>query len=492
MSVYVIGIDQSTQGTKALLFDEEGHLIARTDRPHRQIVNELGWVEHDPGEIIENTIAVCSDLIARSGIAAADVAAIGISNQRETSLMWDKITGTPVYNAIVWQCARAASICERPEIAGMAEKVREITGINLSPYFPAAKLCWIMENVPEAGTLAAEGRLACGTIDSWLVYKLTGNHKTDYSNASRTQLFDIEKLEWSEELCRLFGIAEDSLPEVCMSDSIFGTTDLKGVLDHQVPVCGVLGDSHGALFGQDCRQPGGIKATYGTGSSVMMNTGKNLRRSKSGLVTSIAWGMNGEVNYVLEGNLNYTGAVMTWLKKDVGLIETDMEASELAAIANTKDRTYFVPAFTGLGAPYWDSHAEGILTGISRTTGRAEIARACLDCIAYQITDLVECMRKDSGLGVDGMRVDGGPTASGYLMQFQSDMARLTVEVPAVQELSGLGAAYCAGISAGIYDPEDIFAGIARTHHAPEMEKAYRDELYSGWKHAVRQTLLHD
>ena len=433
MSRYILAVDQSTQGTKGLLFDEHGILTARADRPHRQIVNEQGWVEHDPVEILENTVAVCGDVLAKAGVDSGSVAAIGISNQRETSLMWDKATGRPIYNAIVWQCARGVEICERPEIAGRGDEVRRKTGINLSPYFPAAKLCWLMENVPEAKALAAQGKLACGTIDSWLVYCLTGKHKTDYSNASRTQLFNIADLQWDAELCGLFSVPMDSLPEVCMSDSNFGETDLRGLLPHPVPIHGVLGDSHGALFGQDCRRPGQIKATYGTGSSVMIHIGDSPKFSDSGLVTSLAWGINGKVEYVFEGNLNYTGAVMTWLRETVGLIATDSEATELAYKANPNDHTYFVPAFTGLGAPYWDSHATGLLTGITRTTGRAEIAKACLECIAYQITDLVELMRRDSGILVDTLRVDGGPTASKYLMQFQSDIADVTVQIPDIQ-----------------------------------------------------------
>jgi len=489
MGRYILAVDQSTQGTKGLLFDENGVLTARADRPHRQIVNDQGWVEHNPMEILENTIGVCADVLERAGAPSAQVAAFAISNQRETSLMWDKSTGRPIYNAIVWQCARAAELCERPEIASQAEAVRRKTGINLSPYFPAAKLCWLMEHVPAAKELAVQGRLVCGTIDSWLVWNLTGNHWTDYSNAGRTQLFNITDLKWDIDLCQLFSIPKDSLPKVHMSDDDYGETDLNGVLDHKVPIRGVLGDSHGALFGQDCRKPGQIKATYGTGSSVMMNIGDRPKFSGPGLVTSLAWGIDGKVEYVFEGNLNYTGAVMTWLKKDVGLISTDMEATELARRANPNDRTYFVPAFTGLGAPYWDSRATGLLTGITRTTGRAEIARACLDCIAYQITDLVELMRQDSGIPVDTLRVDGGPTASDYLMQFQSDIAGVSVQVPDLQELSGMGAAYAAGIAIGLYDQGEIFNHVKRVEYVPAMEKGVRDAKCAGWQHAVAQTL---
>lgn len=490
MSRCVLAVDQSTQGTKSLLFDENGILIARADRAHRQIVNQMGWVEHDPIEIIENTIAVCGDVLAKAGIDAGRVAAIGISNQRETSLMWDRATGRPVYNAVVWQCARAAEICERPEIAGKAAEIQAKTGLNLSPYFPAAKLTWLMENVPEAKLLAAKGQLACGTIDSWLVYCLTGRFRTDYSNASRTQLFHISSLKWDKELCELFSVPIESLPEVCMSDSNFGETDLRGLLPRPVPVHGVLGDSHGALFGQDCRKSGQIKATYGTGSSVMMHIGNQPKFSKAGFVTSLAWGIGGKVEYVFEGNLNYTGAVMTWLREEVGLIRTDTEATELAYAANPNDRTYFVPAFTGLGAPYWESRAVGLLTGITRTTGRAEIAKACLECIAYQITDLVERMRKESGIPVNILRVDGGPTASKYLMQFQSDIADLTVEVPNLQELSGMGAAYAAGIAAGLYDPDTVYQCVQRMGYGPKMAEDRRNALYSGWKDAVGRAVV--
>ena len=492
MSRYILAVDQSTQGTKGLLFNEDGELVCRADRPHRQIISPLGWVSHDPEEIRRNTLAVCRDVVEKAGIDKGSIAAFGISNQRETTVAWDGETGESICDAIVWQCARAEAVCKR--LSDMADTVRARTGLNLSPYFPAAKMGWIMENVPEAKKLAEAGRLRLGTVDSWLLSFLTRErvHATDYSNASRTQLFDIIALRWDEKLCRAFGVPVEALPEVRMSDSVFGTTDLDGYLDKPIPVCGVLGDSHGALFGQDCRRPGQVKATYGTGSSVMMNIGDEPRFSSGGLVTSLAWGMNGRVEYVFEGNLNYTGAVMTWLRKDVGLIENDAEATELARAANPNDRCYFVPAFSGLGAPYWDSRASGMLTGVSRTTGRAEIAKACLECIAYQITDLTELMRRDAGVELASLRVDGGPTASEYLMQFQSDMARASVEVPNLQELSGMGAAYAAGISAGIYDPDRVYEHVRRRVYAPAMDAERREELYKGWQAAVRQVLMHD
>lgn len=488
MNAYILAVDQSTQGTKGVLFDERGRLICRSDRPHRQIVNQLGWVEHDPMEILDSVLSVCREVILKANIPPESVAALGISNQRETSLMWDKSTGKPIYNAIVWQCVRGREICEQREIIEQEESIRQKTGLRLSPYFPAAKLCWLMENVPAARELEAKGQLASGTVDSWLIYQLTGQHKTDYSNASRTQLFDIVNLKWDEELCRMFSIPMDSLPQVCMSDALFGMTDLGGILPKPIPLCGVLGDSHGALFGQNCRTPGAAKATYGTGSSVMMHIGDAPRFSDNGLVTSLAWGIQGKVEYVLEGNLNYTGAVITWLKNEVGLIQTEAEATELAQQANPEDRTYFVPAFTGLGAPYWDAHATGMFTGITRTTGKKELVKACLECIAYQISDLTACMEKDASMGLTGLRVDGGPTASGYLMQFQSDICGLPVFVPQLQELSALGAAYVAGMSAGIYG-EDVFENTHYSLYEPKMSETRRKEAMAGWKSAVARAL---
>ncbi|MCC6094859.1 MAG: glycerol kinase GlpK, partial [Eubacterium sp.] len=417
MKKYILAVDQSTQGTKGMLFDQIGDLVARADLPHAQLVNEKGWVSHDPEEIYRNTLGVCRNVIAKAGIRPEEIAAFGISNQRETSLAWSRATGRPVCPAIVWQCARAAEICRRHEEAGEAEMIRQKTGLPLSPYFPASKLQWIMENVPEAAQLAGRGELAVGTVDSWLVWNLTGGrcHRTDYSNASRTQLFNIDTLTWDPELLKTFGIPQSAMPEVVMSDSVFGMTDLGGLLPAPVPIAGVLGDSHAALFGQNCRKKGEIKATYGTGSSVMMHTGQTRYDSADGLATSLAWGMHGKVEYVLEGNLNYTGASITWLKDQVGLIASAKETEQLSREANPEDRAYFVPAFTGLGAPYWDPDATGLLTGITRTTGRKEIVKACVESIAYQITDLIAIMRRETGDPIPVLHVDGGPTANAYL-----------------------------------------------------------------------------
>ena len=488
---YILAVDQSTQGTKGLVFDRLGRLVARADRPHRQIIDENGYVEHDPMEILHNTLAVCADVISKAGIQPRQIAAMGISNQRETTVAWNKENGQPVMNAIVWQCARAAKVAEKHKEE--AEAIRRATGIVLSPYFPAAKMQWIMEHVPEAEKLDREGKLAMGTVDAWLVFNLTRekNFRTDYSNASRTQLFNIHTLNWDEDILKSFGISGKALPEVVMSDSVFGTTDLNGLLDEPVPICGVLGDSHGALFGQNCRKMGELKATYGTGSSVMMNIGAEPKLSDNGLVTSLAWGKNGKVEYVFEGNLNYTGAVISWLKDEIGLIESAADTCSMAQNANPEDRTYFVPAFTGLGSPYWDPDATGMFTGITRTTGRKELVKACVECIAYQITDLIELMRQDAGLPIHAVRVDGGPTANSYLMQFQSDIANCTIQIPQLQELSGMGAAYMAGISAGLYDPETIYDCIEYTKYEPDMTPQARQQHLTGWKDAVKQVITH-
>ncbi|MCD8076240.1 MAG: glycerol kinase GlpK [Lachnospiraceae bacterium] len=487
---YIISIDQSTQGTKALLFDAEGNLLGREDLPHRQIVNDLGWVSHDPEEIYSNTVQVVRRLLQSARIAPEHVAALGISNQRETSLIWEKAIGRPVADAVVWQCSRAAGICERVRKQGAEEQIRRKTGITLSPYFPAAKLAWILENTEGAKEKAARHELCMGTIDTWLLFKMTGGktYKTDYSNASRTQLFNIFDLKWDEEICDLFGIHPGDLPEVCDSDSLFGETDLEGTFPQPVPIHGVLGDSHGALFGQGCLAKGMIKATYGTGSSIMMNIGETPVLSTHGVVTSLAWGMHGKVNYVLEGNINYTGAVISWLKDEVGLIDSAGETEGISNAAFKDDNLYFIPAFTGLGAPYWDSAATGLLSGITRTTGKKEIVRACVECIAYQIRDVVDAMCADAGMTLQELRVDGGPTRNQYLMQFTSDILDAKVLVPEAEELSGIGAAYAAGIGIGFFDNR-IFDRTRRKVYLSKMSEKMREKKTSGWKDAVRKAL---
>lgn len=484
---YILSVDQSTQGTKALLFDGQGRLILRKDRQHRQIINEKGWVSHDGEEIYQNTIEALRELLEESAISHEKIAAIGISNQRETSIAWNRENGRPLGYAVVWQCARGEEICRKLE--PYAELIREKTGIPLSPYFPAAKYAWLLQNLEGTEELVNNGQLCLGTMDSFLLFRLTrGEHKTDYSNACRTQLFDLKKCAFDEELCKLFDIPMECLPEIADSDSCFGWTDLEGLLEKPIPIHAVMGDSHAALFGQECTQKGMIKATYGTGSSIMMNVGDKPVFSKNGLVSSVGFKVNGKMAYVLEGNLNYTGAVITWLKKDLKLIEKDSEVETLAIQANPADTTCIIPAFTGLGAPYWDSSARAAILGMTRTTGKAEIAKAALSCIAQQITDIVDAMQEDSGMAVRELRVDGGPTRNQFLMQLQSDLAGCTVQVPETEELSGTGVAYAAGMAAGIYK-EDVFSGVQRKAFRVKMDKAEKENLRNLWKKAVNKVL---
>ena len=478
---YILGIDQSTQGTKAILVDGHGAIVARATRSHRQIINELGWVSHDLEEIYGSVIEACREVIENSGVDRSQIAAIGISNQRETSAMWDS-SGKPLNYAVVWQCARAAGIAG--ELREWGQEIRERTGLELSPYFPAAKLAWLLRNTQD---LPSERDIRLGTIDAWLVYNLTKGEsfKTDYSNASRTQLFNIHDLQWDSRACEIFRIPAGCLPQVIDSDGFFGTTDLEGLLPKPVAVHGAAGDSHAALFAQGCHRPGMIKATYGTGSSVMMNTGDTCVKSGHGLVTSLAWGVNGQVNYVLEGNINYTGAVISWLRDDLELIDDPAETEKLALEANPEDNTVLVPAFSGLSAPYWVDNARALLWGMSRTAGKKEIAKAALESIALQINAVFAAMEKDSGQKILELRADGGATSNKFLMQAQSDFSDVTVAVSPVQELSALGAAYMAGLGAGVYDMEDIFRQREMVRFSPEMDPEKRLRKLENWDKAV-------
>lgn len=482
---YIIGIDQSTQGTKAVLFDGDGRIVHRADVPHRQIVNEQGWVSHDPEEIYGNVIRAVKLAVEGAAVPREQLAAVGISNQRETTLLWDE-DGRPLNHAVVWQCSRAGKIVER--LSDSAACVYEKTGIPLSPYFPAAKMAWLMEQLAP-GSRAGAG-LHFGTMDSWLLYRLTREHvyRTDYSNASRTQLFNLRTLSWDPELCRLFGIPMEALPQVCDSDSCFGTTDFEGFLDREIPILAMLGDSHAALFGQGCHRSGMVKATYGTGSSVMMNIGDAFVQSKNGLATSLAWGLGGRAAYVLEGNINYTGAVITWLKEDLGLIASPKETEGLARQANPADTCVLVPAFTGLSAPYWKGEAKALLWGMTRTTGRAEIVRAALDSIAFQVADVLWAMEQDSACRLAELRTDGGPAGNGYLMQMQSDLADVRVSAAGQEELSAIGAAYLAGLTAGLYREETLFSRMEYRRYEPQMTKECREAKCAAWKKAVHMT----
>lgn len=496
---YIIGIDQSTQGTKAILVNEKGMLLGRTDKKHRQIINEQGWVSHDLEEIYTNTIEVVKNLLAQQKIVSEDVAAIGISNQRETTAAW-KPDGTPLAHAVVWQCARAKEIVEEmeqkpfpasadkerrdgndSESKSVAEEIEERTGLPLSPYFPAAKMAWLIQNeIPEE-------KYCLGTMDAYLLYRLTEGESfcTDMSNASRIQLFNLHTLQWDEEICKLFGIPVEALPEVCDSNSAFGTTTLEGLFSRPVPIYSMMGDSHAALFAQGCHEKGMVKTTYGTGSSIMMNIGSQFMKSSHGLATSLAWGMDGKVDYVLEGNINYTGAVISWLIDDMELIQSPSQLEALIEKANPKDTTVLVPAFSGLSAPHWDNDAKAVLYGMSRTTGKAEVVKAAVESIAYQITDVLKAMEEDSHIAIHQLRVDGGPTRNKYLMQFQSDMAGVDVQVPQVEEFSALGVAYMAGMKAGICEMEELFAEREVAVYYKAMPEEERHRRYCCWKEAL-------
>lgn len=483
---YVLSVDQSTQGTKSLLFDEHGTLINRYDLPHEQIINDKGWVSHNPEEIYVNTIKSIEQLIKLSGINADDITCMGITNQRETSVMWDRASGEAVCDAIVWQCNRAADICTRYS-SDDKEYVYKSTGIPLSPFFPAAKLSWIIENIDGVPEKIEREEICLGTVDTWLLYKFTNgeSYKTDYSNASRTQLFNISSLEWDQKICDLFNIPLKLLPEVCDSDSLFGVTTAEGIFNRPIPIYSIMGDSHAALFGQGCVDTGSAKATYGTGTSVMMNIGEAPKFSSNGLITTIAWKRNKKICYAIEGNINYSGAVITWLKNDLRVIASPQETEKYATEANPNDTTYLVPAFTGLGAPYWNDNAKAVFCGMSRLTGMPEIIKATLDSIAYQITDVVKAIESDVECRLNVLMVDGGATKNNYLMKLQCNLLNSLVKKALSEELSGIGVAYSAGISFGLYD-ENISSVLEREEFVPEMQEDKRNALYSGWKKAVK------
>ncbi|MDR2391132.1 MAG: glycerol kinase GlpK [Planctomycetota bacterium] len=489
MERYVLGIDQSTSGTKAILFDSRGALAGRHDVAHRQIVDDRGWVEHDPGEIYANLLKAISGVVKRTGIDPASIAGAGLSNQRETAIAWNRKSGSPVYNAIVWQCPRGEAICQGLARRNAGEKIRLSTGIPVSAYYSAAKLAWILENVPDARRLGTTGELCCSTMDSWIVFKLCGGEPlTDFSNASRTQLFNIGSLEWDSEICGFFGLEPGWLPRVTDSNSLFGQSDFEGILPSPIPLHGVLGDSHGALYGQGCLTPGAVKATYGTGSSVMMNIGGKPIFSNRGIVTSLAWGIDGRVDYVLEGNINYTGAVIRWLVDGLGMLASSREAESVARSAKNVEGLYLVPAFGGLGAPYWDEAARGVICGLSRGVGKAEIVRAAEECIAYQIADVVRLMQEETGFTIDSLKVDGGPVRDSFLMQFQADVLGAGVSVPEFEELSGCGPARLAGMAIGLY-PRGTTLHEPRVRYLPAMAEEERRRRCRGWRDAIEKVL---
>lgn len=490
---YILSIDQSTSGTKTILFRGDGSLLKRIDQSHQQYYPRPGWVEHDPEEIFRNTISATKRLLEESEIDPGLVAVIAITNQRETAVVWDRSTGKPIYNAVVWQCRRGESLCKAIEAQGTAEGIREKTGLVLSPYFSAAKIGWILDNVEGARSRAEQGKLACGTIDSWLLWNMTNGkiHATDYSNASRTQLFNLHTLSWDSELLEQFNIPLSMMGEIRFSDEIFGHTNLGGILPKEVPISGIMGDSHAALFGQNCFMPGEAKATYGTGSSIMMNIGPRPLESRKGLVTSVAWGMCGKVEYVFEGNINSSGATVQWLVDGLELIQSPKESGSISASIPDTQGVYLVPAFAGLSAPYWDSRARAAIVGMSRGTKKAHIVRAAEESMAYQIRDILDLMVEESDAVLKELRTDGGPTKDHFLMQFQADILGISVVPSLMEELSAAGSSHMAGFAVGLWNSKEELASLctAGTIYRPTMERSMANRFYRGWQAAVARIL---
>jgi len=487
MSDYILSIDQGTTSSRAILFNREGSIVAVSQKEFEQIYPKPGWVEHNPLEIWSTQVSVVTEAIARAGLNSIDIHAIGITNQRETTVVWDKETGIPVYNAIVWQDRRTSDYCDsiRNE---HGEMIRQKTGLIIDSYFSATKIRWILENVPGARQKALEGKLLFGTVDSWLIWKLSGGttHVTDVSNASRTMLYDINTLEWDKTLLEVFDIPVNMLPEVKSSSEVFCHT-AGNILATKIPIAGIAGDQQAALFGQMCTKVGMVKNTYGTGCFMLMNIGKKPAMSANNLLTTIAWKINGEVTYALEGGIFIGGAVVQWLRDELGLIKSSAEVEELAAKVEDNGGVYVVPAFAGLGAPHWDQHARGTITGITRGTNSGHFARAALESIAYQTMDVLKSMEADAGTPISELRVDGGATANNILMQFQADIMKCKVIRPQVTEVTALGAAYLAGLATGFWrDVEEISAQwkVERNFEPAELENY--DELINGWKRAIK------
>lgn len=490
---YILSLDQGTTSSRAILFNEGGEMMSSAQKEFKQYYPKPGWVEHDPAEIWNTQLEVARAAIEKSGISAEDVAAIGITNQRETTILWDKRNGKPVHNAIVWQCRRTAPTCDSLKEAGWADKIREKTGLLIDAYFSATKIRWILQNVPAAKELAKSGNLLFGTIDTWLIWNLTGGqvHATDYSNASRTMLFNIHTLEWDKEILELLEIPASILPEVRPSSGVFGNT-LPLLFGAAIPVAGVAGDQQAALFGQACFSPGTAKNTYGTGGFLLMNTGDEPVSSKNGLVTTIAWGLGGKITYALEGSIFVAGAAIQWLRDELKLISSAAETEGLCKAVPDTCGVYLVPAFVGLGAPYWDPYARGVLTGLTRGANRSHIVRATVESMAYQTYDVLHAMEQDAGIPLAELRVDGGAAANSFLLQFQSDITGVPVLRPSTLETTALGAAYLAGLAVGYWDDLTEIRRNWQVSAAfnPELSQEKAKEKVNGWHHAVKQARL--
>jgi glycerol kinase len=484
---YVLALDQGTTSSRAILFDSAGRVVQVAQREFRQYFSNNGWVEHDAEEIWESQYSVMQDVCLQSHVRPDDIAAIGITNQRETTVVWDRKTGKPICNAIVWQDKRTAPRCRELVASGEAKDITKRTGLVVDSYFSASKVEWILKNVAGARKKAERGELAFGTVDSWLLWRLTQGkvHATDTSNASRTMLYNIHKLKWDEALLERFGVAESMLPEVRSSSEIYGHTELLG---KPIPVAGIAGDQQAALFGQACHEPGMVKNTYGTGCFMLMNTGDKPIRSKNKLLTTIAWTIDGKTEYALEGSVFVGGAVVQWLRDGLGILQKSSDVEELARQVPDNGGVYFVPAFTGLGTPHWNPNARGTITGLTRGSSAAHIARASLEGIAYQVHDLLDAMQADSGISLKQLRVDGGACCNNLMMQFEADLLRVPVVRPRIQETTALGAAYLAGLAVGFWKNKQQIAKQWQVEATfkPKMKPKERQQLLAGWHRALK------
>lgn len=489
MSKYIIALDQGTTSSRAVLLNEKGTIQAIAQQEFTQVFPKPGWVEHDPKEILSTQLGMLQKVLSDNKISPKSVAAIGITNQRETTVVWDKKSGEPIYNAIVWQDKRTAALCEKLKARGLEDYVRENTGLVIDSYFSGTKINWILNNVEGAKERAKRGELLFGTMDTWLIWNMTKgkSHVTDYSNASRTLLYNIRDLKWDKKLLEELEVPEAMLPKVNPSSSDFGVYEMDGV---SIPIAGVAGDQQAALFGQACFAPGMAKNTYGTGCFMLMNTGDKIQHSKNGLITTIAWGLDGKVEYALEGSVFIAGAAVQWLRDSLHLIDQSKDSEYFAAKALGSNEVYVVPAFAGLGAPYWDMYARGAIFGLTRDTGKDHIIKATLESLAYETKDVLDAMEEDAGVKLKSLKVDGGASANNILMQFQADILNTEVERPAVIESTAMGAAYLAGIQVGLWKKETITKDrVIEKIFTPAMDEGKRNTLYKGWQKAVKRSM---
>ncbi len=491
---YILSLDQGTTSTRAILFNKQGEIHFTSQQEFTQYFPEPGWVEHDANEIWSSVLSVIAGVLSKRNIQPDQIEAIGITNQRETTVVWDKNTGEPIYNAIVWQSRQSESICHELREAGLEDEVRSRTGLLVDPYFSGTKVKWILDNVEGAREQAEAGELLFGTIDTWIIWKLSGGqaHVTDYTNASRTLMYNIHELEWDDFLLEKLTVPKSMLPEVKPSSHVYAETSTDHFFGRAVPIAGIAGDQQAALFGQACIEEGMVKNTYGTGCFMLMNTGEKAVQSDNGLLTTIAWGLDGKVEYALEGSIFVAGSAIQWLRDGLRMFRYSPESEEYARRVESTDGVYVVPAFVGLGAPYWDSEARGAIFGVTRGTTKEHFIRATLESLAYQTKDVLDAMEKDSGISLKRLRVDGGAVGNNLLMQFQSDLLQVPVDRPIVKETTALGAAYLAGLAVGFWKDKYEIAAHWKVDEKfePEMEEARRDELYDGWQKAVKATMM--